>query len=187
MESAFPCHVFTPNSLPKCGRVESAGACLKDNRGLSSQRTTGHCFEFPLGKASSVCPLPLTGHLVRLIWSVEGWLNLSYMVTHEYFPYFFFQTVNIPSTNAVYPKTFLAVSKRTQEPKGAARLVTPIALSYCMPCPRLHVHQQIPGQEGALGALSSPFSAPRTTLKPSCSSINPFSISLVPTTCQALC
>lgn len=40
---------------------------------------------------------------------------------------------------------------------------------------------QIPGQEGALGALSCPFSASRTTLKPSCPSINPFSISLVPT------
>ena len=46
---------------------------------------------------------------------------------------------------------------------------------------------QIPGQEGTLGALYSPFSALRTTLKPSCSSVNPFSISPVPTVCQILC
>ena len=98
----------------------------------------------------------------------------------------FFQTVNIPYMNAVCPKTFLGVSKRTQKPKGAARLVTPIAVFYCMLCPGQHVHHQIPGQEGALGALSSPFSALRTTLKPSSSSINPFSILLVPTVCQAL-
>ncbi|KAF6118276.1 diacylglycerol kinase gamma [Phyllostomus discolor] len=38
-----------------------------------------------------------------------------------------------------------------------------------------------------LGALSSPFSALRTTLKPSSSSINPFGICLVPTMFQAPC
>lgn len=117
----------------------------------------------------------------RAGWTFPTWSLMSTFLT------FFPQTVNIPSMNAVYPKTFLGVSKRTQEPKEAARLVTPIALSYCMLCPRLHVHHQNPGQKGALEALSSPFSAPRTTLKPSCSFINPFSISLVPTTCQALC
>lgn len=81
---------FHPKFTAQCVRAESAGACLGDNHGLSSQRTTGDCFEFPIGKASSLCPLPLMGHLVRLIWRVEGWLDLSYMVTHEYFPYFFF-------------------------------------------------------------------------------------------------
>ncbi|KAF6384585.1 diacylglycerol kinase gamma [Rhinolophus ferrumequinum] len=46
---------------------------------------------------------------------------------------------------------------------------------------------QIPGQEVALGSLSNAFSALRTTLKSSPSSINAFSISLVSAMSQALC
>jgi hypothetical protein len=42
--------------------------------------------------------------------------------------------------NAVYPKTFLGVSKHTQKPKGVARLVTPITLFYCMVPLGQHVH-----------------------------------------------
>lgn len=42
--------------------------------------------------------------------------------------------------NAVYPKTFLDVSKHTQNPKEAVRLVIPIALFYRMLHPRQHVH-----------------------------------------------
>lgn len=131
-----------------------------------------------------------TGHLVRLRPHLgRGGVAGPFLHGHSRVLSLLFspQTVNIPSTNAVYPKTFLGVSKHTQEPKGAARLVTPIALSYCMLCPRLHVHHRTPGWEGALGALPSPFSALRIIVKPSCSSINSFSIYLVPITCQALC
>lgn len=168
--------------------VQSTRACLGDNRALPSQRTTGDRFEFPLGKASSICSLPLTGHPVRHRPQLEcgGLAGPSLYGHSQALSLLFFQTVNIPSMNAVYQKTFLGVSKRTQEPKGVARLVTTTALFSCMLCPRHHVHHQIPGQEGALGALSSPFCAFRTTLKPSRSSINPFSISLVPGTVLGL-
>lgn len=66
--------------------------------------------------------------------------DLPYVVTHSHFSYFYFQTVNTLSMNAVYPKTFLGVSKRTQKPKGVARLVIPIAFFSCMLCPRQQVH-----------------------------------------------
>lgn len=84
---------------------------------------------------------------------------------------------NIPGCVKTYSKT-----KKGGEVGDAYCLVLLHAVSQAT-CPS----PQIPGQEGALGALSSPFSAMRITLKPSHSSINALSISLVPTMYQALC
>lgn len=68
----------------------------------------------------------------------EGVLDLSLVAFISTVPFSFFQTVNILSINAVYPKTFLDVLKHTQKPKGVARLVTPVGSFYCM-LPQGHV------------------------------------------------
>lgn len=70
-----------------------------------------------------------------------GWLDQPGRRLKSTFLFFlFFQTANILSMNAVYPKTFLDVSKHAQKPKGAVRLVLPLAMVYCMQHPRQHVH-----------------------------------------------
>lgn len=84
---------------------------------------------------------------------------------------------NIPGCVKTYSKT-----KRGGEVGDTYCLVLLHALSQAI-CQS----PQIPGQEVALGSLSSAFSASRTTLKSSPSSINAFSISLVSAMSQALC
>lgn len=115
------------------------------------------------------------------------WLDLSQLIIHKHCSYFFSDckytvhercvSKNIPGCVKTYSKT-----KKGREVGDTYYLVLLHAAPQAT-CPS----PQIPWQEGPLGALSSPFSASRTTLKSSHSSINAFSISLVSTMCQALC
>lgn len=139
----------------------------------------GAPLEFPSGRASCIRPLPWPGHGPLLELGVGGRLTFPRWSLIDTFLFFSdckytvherCVSKNIPGCVKTYSKT-----KRGGEVGDTYCLVLLHAVSW-VTCPS----PQIPGQEGALGALSSPSSASRTTLHPSCSSINPFSISLVP-------